>query len=133
MPLVAASSAADRNAQAMLEALNLDRTLAKSEYKAQLPTLQDRLFALQRAARDAGMGTIVVFEGWEACGKGAAIRRLTQRLEPRALRLQATRAPRTHELALPWLQRFWVATRGARSESSMAAGIAAFSWTRWTA
>jgi polyphosphate kinase 2 (PPK2 family) len=94
----------------MLEAIDLDRKLGRSEYKAQLRSLQERLLVLQRVGRNAGMGTIVVFEGWEACGKGAAIRRLTQRLEPRALRLYATRAPRTHELALPWLQRFWVAT-----------------------
>jgi polyphosphate kinase 2 (PPK2 family) len=94
----------------MLEAIDLERKLAKPKYKRLVPKLQDRLHQLQRAGRGADIGTIVVFEGWEACGKGAAIQQLTRRLEPRAMRLHATRAPRTHELPLPWLQRFWVAT-----------------------
>ena len=94
----------------MLETIDLDCKLAKADYKERLGPLQARAHRLQRACFEAGVGTIVVFEGWEACGKGAAINRLTRRLEPRALRLHTTRAPRSHELPLPWLYRFWVAT-----------------------
>ncbi len=50
----------------------------------------------------------MVFEGWDAAGKGTAIRKLTQRLEPRRFSLYAIREPRTFELHLPWMWRFWV-------------------------
>lgn len=94
----------------MLEAVNLELKLSKSEYKPRLRALQRHLHALQRACREAEIGTVVVFEGWDAAGKGSSIRRLTQRLEPRAFHLHATRAPRTHEQHMPWLWRFWVKT-----------------------
>ena len=50
----------------------------------------------------------MVFEGWDAAGKGTAISKLTQRLEPRRFSLLAVREPRTFELQLPWMWRFWV-------------------------
>lgn len=82
----------------MLEAVNLGLKLDKAEYKPRLRALQRHLHELQRACREAQVGTVVVFEGWDAAGKGSSIRKLTERLEPRAFRLHATRAPRTHEL-----------------------------------
>lgn len=91
----------------MLEAVNLDLKLTKAEYKPRLRSLQQHLHALQSSCREAQIGTVVVFEGWDAAGKGGAIRKLTERLEPRAFRLHATRAPRTHELHMPWMWRFW--------------------------
>jgi len=92
----------------MLEAVNLGLKLPKAEYKPRLRALQRHLHELQRACRDAQVGTVVVFEGWDTAGKGSSIRKLTERLEPRAFRLHATRAPRTHELHMPWMWRFWV-------------------------
>jgi polyphosphate kinase 2 (PPK2 family) len=77
----------------MLETVNLDQRLEKPDYRTQLRPLQDRLHRLQRACSDAPVGTIVVFEGWDACGKGGIIRRLTRRLKPRTLRMHTTREP----------------------------------------
>lgn len=91
----------------MLENVNLTLKLPKAEYKRRLPVLQGRLHQLQHACRDAGLATIVVFEGWDAAGKGTAIRKLTQKLEPRAFEVHSIQAPRTTELHLPWLWRFW--------------------------
>jgi polyphosphate kinase 2 (PPK2 family) len=92
----------------MLEALDLNRKLSKAEYKRQMPELQRRLHRLQRACWEAKLATVVVFEGWDAAGKGTAIGKLTQRLEPRGFSLHAIREPRTFENYLPWLWRFWV-------------------------
>jgi polyphosphate kinase 2 (PPK2 family) len=92
----------------MLEALDLSKKLPKVEYRQRLPRQQERLHRLQRACWKAGLATVVVFEGWDAAGKGTAIGKLTQRLEPRGFTLHATREPRTSELHLPWLWRFWV-------------------------
>jgi polyphosphate kinase 2 (PPK2 family) len=91
----------------MLEKIDTQRTIAKGEYRKQVPRLQRRLFELQRACWEAGIGVVVVFEGWGVSGKGAIIKKLTERLEPRAFEIHAMFAPRTHELPLPWLYRFW--------------------------
>ncbi len=92
----------------MLEALNLSKSLPKSLYKQRLRWMQHRLHRLQRACWEGKVATVVVFEGWDAAGKGTAINKLTQRLEPRGFALHAIREPRTSELYLPWMWRFWV-------------------------
>ena len=92
----------------MLEALDLTLELPKAEYKQRLPELQIRLHRLQRACWEARLATVIVFEGWDAAGKGTAISKLTQRLEPRGFSLHAIREPRTFETHLPWLWRHWI-------------------------
>lgn len=92
----------------MLEALDLSKSLSKARYKKELPRMQHRLHRLQRACWECKLATVVVFEGWDAAGKGTAINKLTQRLEPRNFSLYAIREPRTFELHLPWMWRFWV-------------------------
>lgn len=92
----------------MLEALDLSLEFPKAEYKRLLPTLQRRLHRLQRACWEAELATMIIFEGWDAAGKGTTIRKLTQRLEPRNFSLHAIREPRTFETHLPWLWRYWL-------------------------
>lgn len=92
----------------MLEQLDLGSTLAKNEYKQRLPRLQRRLHQLQQACWEANLATVILFEGWSAAGKGATIRKLTERLEPRGFDLHTTVAARTYESLMPWLWRFWV-------------------------
>ena len=92
----------------MLEKIDCSKTVSKNEYRERMPGLQRRLFDLQRACWDGAIGIVVVFEGWSASGKGAVIKKLTERLEPRAFEIHAVHEPRTHEIPLPWLYRFWV-------------------------
>jgi len=93
----------------MFEAVDLSRKLSKSDYKGLLPGLQFRLWELQRACWESAIPSIWVFDGWDASGKGPCIRKLTARLEPRGFELHhVTDAPRTHELDLPWMWRFWL-------------------------
>ena len=84
------------------------RSLSKVEYQDLLPRAQSRLLLLQRACWKSGIGSVVVIEGWRASGKGDSIRKLTQRLEPRGFSLHHMDEPRTWELMLPWMWRFWV-------------------------
>jgi len=91
----------------MLETVPLDVALSKRDYKRRLPALQRRLHHLQRACHEAGIGSVIVFEGWYASGVSNTIRKLSERLEPRALQMSYTVEPRTHELPMPWLYRFW--------------------------
>jgi polyphosphate kinase 2 (PPK2 family) len=92
----------------MLEKIDLSKKLSKKEYKAQLPKLQRRLYDLETAAWKAGIPSIILFEGWDAAGKGTTISTLTQRLDPRGFKLYPIRAARTYEKMRPWLWRFWL-------------------------
>src|SRR5215475_12297473 len=92
----------------MLENINLKRKLSHDDYKLALPSIQQRLYDLEKACWDHGVGTIIVFEGWDASGKGTAIASLTQRLDPRGFKLHQTTVPRTSEQQHPWLWRFWL-------------------------
>ncbi len=92
----------------MLEKVDLARKLSKKEYKRQLPKLQRRLYDLEKAAWDANAATVIVFEGWDAAGKGTSISKLTERLDPRGFKLHPIRGARTYEKMRPWLWRFWL-------------------------
>jgi polyphosphate kinase 2 (PPK2 family) len=91
----------------VLEKVDLTKKLPKQEYKAQMPHLRDRLYDLQKACWDASIPSVILFEGWDAAGKGTSINLLTQRLDPRGFKLHAIQAPRTFETHMPWLWRFW--------------------------
>lgn len=91
----------------MLEKVNLKRKISKQEYKALMPQLQQQLYNLQKACWDAQIPSVILFEGWDAAGKGTSINVLTSRLDPRGFKLYAIQAPRTFETHLPWLWRFW--------------------------
>lgn len=94
----------------MLELIDLKRKLSKEDYKSRLPQLRDRLLQLQQTCWREAIPTIVVFEGWDSSGKSDIIRKLTEGLEPRGLEVSyITDKPRTHELYLPWMWRFWLA------------------------
>jgi len=92
----------------MLENINLKKKLAREEYKRNLPSLQGRLYDLEKACWDQKVSSLILFEGWDASGKGTTISAITQRLDPRGFRLYPTTAPRTYEQQHPWLWRFWL-------------------------
>jgi polyphosphate kinase 2 (PPK2 family) len=92
----------------MLENINLKEKVAREEYKRILPGLQGRLYDLEKACWDNGVPTVIVFEGWDASGKGTTIAALTQRLDPRGFKLYPITSPRTYEQQRPWLWRFWL-------------------------
>jgi polyphosphate kinase 2 (PPK2 family) len=91
----------------MLEKVDLTKKLSKANYKARMPQLRQRLYDLQKACWDANIPSVIIFEGWDAAGKGTSIGTLTRRLDPRGFKLYAIRAPRTYETHMPWLWRFW--------------------------
>lgn len=77
------------------------------EYEERLHGLQLRLLSAQQMLRRKGRRAIVAFEGWDAAGKGGAIRRLVERLDPRSFRVYPIGAPRPDEQARHYLWRFW--------------------------
>ena len=90
----------------MLEEVDLDRSLAKAEYKRVFPPLQERLRQLQYELLEAEIPTVVVFEGWDASGKGTIIQRLTERLDPRAFRVHPGSPPSELEQRYHFLWRY---------------------------
>ncbi|HXP85788.1 MAG TPA: hypothetical protein VN841_13775 [Bryobacteraceae bacterium] len=91
----------------MLENVNLKRRLSREEYVSALPALERRLYDLEKTCWDQKIPSIIVLEGWDASGKGAAISALTQRLDPRGFKVYSVQPPRTFEQEFPWLWRFW--------------------------
>ena len=92
----------------MLEQIDLTRKLAKPVYRAWISDLRQRLYTLQKASWDAHLPVCILFEGWDAAGKGTTIQQLTRRLDPRGFKLYPIRAERTYEKNRPWLWRFWL-------------------------
>jgi polyphosphate kinase 2 (PPK2 family) len=92
----------------MLEQADLTLTLAKKAYKQILPLQMERLLDLERLIYEQKRPVMIVFEGWDAAGKGTTIRALTEPLDPRGFKVLPTNAPRTHEQQKPWLWRFWM-------------------------
>ena len=103
----------DRRSNSRLGALDLSLDLSKKEEAARLEAAQKRLLALRlRLGGQTGDGTLgppvcVVFEGWDASGKGGAIRRLVASLDPRHVRVASIAAPTFDEKRHHWLWRFW--------------------------
>jgi len=91
----------------MLELVDLDRQIDKEEYRKTFPALEARLGQCQREAKAAGLPVLMVFEGWDAAGKGTLINRLTQALDPRGFTVHAVSAPNETERFYPWMWRFW--------------------------
>jgi len=90
----------------VLESVDLDKALTKDEYQAVFPDLQERLRRLQYSLLEAEVPTVIVFEGWDAAGKGTTIRHLTERLDPRAFRAWPGSPPSELERRYHFLWRY---------------------------
>lgn len=92
----------------MLDKIDLNQKIDKKTYKRWMPVLANRLYNVQKGSWDAHIPVVILFEGWDAAGKGTSIQRLTRPLDPRGYKLYPIRAARTHEKKRPWLWRFWL-------------------------
>lgn len=92
----------------MLDQVDLDLKLPKEIYRNIMRLQQDRLFELAELVYERKTPVMIVFEGWDAAGKGTTIRKLTEKLDPRGFKVLPTRAAQAHEQDKPWLWRFWM-------------------------
>src|SRR4051794_25272009 len=101
-----------------LDDLDLSQKLNRREESKRLEAAQERLLALRlRLAGLEGDGrlgppVLVLFEGWDASGKGGAIKRLVARLDPRHVRVSQFAAPTFDEKRHHFLHRFGPAVPG---------------------
>ena len=92
----------------MLAKLDLTKELSKEAFKKQLAGYEVRIGELQRQARELGIPVVIVFEGWDAAGKGGNIKRLTESMDPRGYEVIPIAAPNDVEKAHHYLWRFWM-------------------------
>ncbi|UTF60192.1 polyphosphate kinase 2 family protein [Gilvimarinus sp. DA14] len=79
----------------------------KDTYKTELKHWQKKLLHVQQAYYHSGRRAIIVFEGWDAAGKGGAIRRVTEKLDPRGCTVHPIGAPKPENQAKHYLYRFY--------------------------
>jgi polyphosphate:AMP phosphotransferase len=91
----------------ILSSLDMSQAVAKKDFATELERYQGRLNLLSRKAQAKGVSTILVFEGWDAAGKGGAIRRITGALDARSYQVIPIAAPTDEERAHHYLWRFW--------------------------
>ena len=82
------------------------KRMDKSLYEAELLRLQAELVEMQEWVKSTGNRVVVVFEGRDAAGKGGAIKRLTEYLNPRTARIVALPAPTERQKTQWYFQRY---------------------------
>ena len=93
--------------EAVLRSLDMTQSIEKKLFRYTLEKQQGRLNRLQRRARERGVSMVAVFEGWDAAGKGSALRRVTGALDARDYHVIPIAAPTDEERAHHYLWRFW--------------------------
>ena len=91
-----------------LPEVSLDKALTREEYKEKLKVLQKRVQTLHNEIYEKKIPVIFAFEGWDAGGKGGAIKRLTEYMDPRGYVVHPIASPTKDEKAHHHLWRFWI-------------------------
>ena len=91
----------------MLDTIDLTKTVTRKKYDEELPALQVRMHELAWNCFEKRLPVVLCFEGWDAAGKGGAIKRITQTLDPRGYTVIPIAAPQGEERRQHYLWRFW--------------------------
>jgi len=84
----------------------IDAKFSKKVYEKELGRLQVELVKLQEWIKDQGLKVVIIFEGRDAAGKGGVIKRITESLNPRNVRVVALPAPTEREKTQWYFQRY---------------------------
>ncbi|WP_306117783.1 MULTISPECIES: polyphosphate kinase [unclassified Roseitalea] len=93
-------------ARPRLDDADLSLALGSRKYDKRLAALQHKLAQIQQAYLFQGRSAVIVFEGWDAAGKGGAIRRISAALDPRSFKVWPIGAPRDYYMQRHFLLRF---------------------------
>jgi polyphosphate:AMP phosphotransferase len=94
-------------ASSVLSKVDLSKTIGKDEYKEKLEEYQKEIRQLQYKLFRREIATVIVFEGWDAAGKGGAIKRVTANMDPRGYYVTPIAAPGAIDNSYNYLWRFW--------------------------
>lgn len=87
--------------------LDMSGKLDDDAYESELRHWQEEMRRIQQAYLKLEISAIIVFEGWDAAGKGGTIRRLTTLLDPRFYKVWPIGAPRPYYKERQYMARFW--------------------------
>ena len=93
--------------ESVLKKVDLSKKLDRETYEKKLEELQKKLTLLHSEIYAKRIPVVLAFEGWDAGGKGGAIKRLTRALDPRGYTVNPTSSPNDIERAHHYLWRFW--------------------------
>jgi AMP-polyphosphate phosphotransferase len=91
----------------ILEQVDLHPALAPGDFAEQLAHYQAALSELDRPVFAQRRPVVIVFEGWEAAGRGDAIKRLTEKLDPNSYVVYPDAPPEGDDSTHHYLYRFW--------------------------
>ena len=91
----------------MLSTIDLNKTMTKEEYVRDLVRYQLQLRALAYQLYVQKRPMVIVYEGWDAGGKGGNIKRVTEKLDPRGYEVFPIAAPQGDDKTHHYLWRFW--------------------------
>ncbi len=93
--------------ESILSKADLSLSYTKEEYKKRIKKLQKKIEKLHGELYRRRIPMILGFEGWDAGGKGGAVKRLTEYMDPRGYVVHPTASPNDIERAHHYLWRFW--------------------------
>ncbi len=91
----------------MLERLDLSLSTSRQDYEKTIRELQTELHQLGYLVYTQKRPVVIVFEGWDASGKGGTIKRLTEKIDPRGYVVWPIAAPAGDDRERHYLYRFW--------------------------
>ena len=91
-----------------LSNVDLSLSLDKKDYKEKMKELDVELLTQQLKVRDKKKRVAILVEGWDAAGKGGAIKRITKPMDPRGYKVHMISKPTEYELARNYMWRFWI-------------------------
>lgn len=91
----------------MLETVDLTRTLDRPAYVREVTRRQIQLRELGYQVYRQKRPVVILFEGWDAAGKGGAIKRITEKLDPRGYVVYPISSPQGEDKTRHYLYRFW--------------------------
>ncbi|MGD8538827.1 MAG: phosphate--AMP phosphotransferase [Candidatus Aminicenantes bacterium] len=92
--------------ESILDRVDLSLSLSRDQYEADLKKYQERIRELEHEVYKKRIPVVILYEGWDASGKGGNIKRLVQRMDPRGYEVIPIGAPTEDELRHHYLWRF---------------------------
>ncbi|MGB3860674.1 MAG: hypothetical protein WBE11_19600 [Candidatus Aminicenantaceae bacterium] len=92
--------------ESILDRVDLSLSLSREQYEKDLKKYQERMREMEHEVYKKRIPVVIVYEGWDASGKGGNIKRLVQRMDPRGYEVIPIGAPTESELKQHYLWRF---------------------------